>query len=584
MSIDIQKLLCCPTGLERSHTLDAQLLQEFLNAGLVIPEQLMATNKHTPLWMAWFEGNGNKKDASHVLTQVLPQIPGFSWTEIVNQTALTPKSPLDFMGQYLSEENLNSILSSLTPDQLNNLQRAPLTTAQDFGLKKMVCSKREDLCDILVNKGWDVNIQSQTGSSLLMDCTDWKQARLVLKYKPNVEVIDQSGNTILDCVRKWSIGEDFEEILKVINSHRVHVPSSAFGKSKEKLFEIIARQKVAELKKNLKSLCEIETSEPLEDSQNRSPLFLVCENLRCSRNKSAQGAYTRFFIRFLNAFIPEIKKRPDFGKDKPLHTMEKWSEFDHTMMVLLVNTTRTSSEFPSDLISDDIKTEIETWSTQRLPQLHASLDAWVKEYLNDYSVGSSYQDRLASNRNTALNFCSVLVNANRTTAQNALFEQLACLTETSETFSHLLADWIKEGSAPENKFNQRVFRSQGVGSFACLWALNNNVTQGSALEKSLVLFAFEYISTMTSRHSSSWADPQSPVLGFIETKLQACANNHPQLRDQWLNNLKQESKYKDPYLVPTDFDHRMSAALEKIVLSINLAEELQMGKVCQRKI
>lgn len=584
MSINIEKLLCRPTGLERGHTLDAQLLEQFLDAGLVAPGQLMETNKHAPLWMVWFEGNGNKKDASNVLTQVLPKIPGFSWTEKANEAALTPQSPLDLIGQYLSVENLNVILSSLTQSQLNELKRTPLTTAQDFGLKKMVRSKREDLLDLLIRNGWDVNVKSEKGHSLLMDCADWKQAQIVLKHKPNVEVIDQSGSTILDCVRKWSYGGDFEEILKEINSHRAHIPSSAFEIAKEKLFEIIARQKVAELKKNLKSLSEISTCEALEDVQNRSPLFLVCENLRASRNKSAQGAYTRFFIRFLNAFIPEVKKHPHFGKDKPLQTVENWSEFDHTMMVLLVNTTRTHSEFSSDLIAQDLKTEIETWSTQRLPQLQSSLDSWIKEYLNDYSVGSSYKDRLASNKNTSLQFCSTLVAADRTKAQNALFEQLSCLSETSQTFSHLLTDWIQEGTAPENQFNQRVFRSQGVGSFACLWALNNNVAQGSALEKALVIFAFEYISTMTSRHFSSWADPQSPVLAFIETKLQVCANHHPQLRDQWLNNLKEDNKYKDPNLVPTDFDYRMSAALEKIVLSIKLSDELQMGKVCHRKI
>lgn len=584
MSIDIQKLLCHPTGRERGHTLDAQLLQEFLNAGLVTPQQLIKGDKNTPLWVTWFDGNSNKKDASHVLTQVLPKSPTFSWTKNVNEDSLIPRSPLDIVGQYLSEENLNAILSGLTHTQLDDLKNAPLTNAQDFGLKKMVCNKRADLCDILVRNGWNVDVQNDKGISLLMDCATWEHAQIVLKYKPNVDVIDHSGNTILDCVRQWSVGGDFEKVLKEVNSHRVHLPSSAFEKSKEKLFEIIARQKVAELKKALKSLSDISASEALEDSQNRSPLFLVCENLRGSRNKGAQGAYTRFFIRFLNAFIPEIKKHAHFGKDKPLHTVENWSEFDHAMMVLLVKTTRTSSEFPTDLISDDIKTEIETWSTQRLPQLHPSLDAWVKEYLNDYSVGYAYKDRLASNRNTALNFCSALVNANRTKAQNELFEKLSCLSETSETFSHLLADWIEEGAAPKNKFDKRVFRSQGVGSFACLWALNNSIPAGSDLEKSLVIFAFEYISTMSSRHSSSWVDPQSPVLEFIETKLQACANNHQQLRDQWLSNLKEDNKYKDPYLVPTDFDHRMSAALEKIILSIKLSDELQMGKVCQRKI
>lgn len=584
MSIDIQKLLCCPTGLERSHTLDAHLLQEFLNAGLVEPKQLGEENQHTPIWVLWFEGNGNKKEASHILTQVLPKMPEFAWTKNVISAGHPPKTPLDIMGQYLSGENLSAILSGFTQDQLNQLKHAPLTTAQDFGLKKMVYSKREDLFSILVNNGWDVNVQNERGVSLLMDCDKWTQAQLVLKYKPKVEVIDQFGNTILDCVRKWSFGEDFQAILKEINLHRVHVPASDFEKSKEKLFEIIASQKVAELKKNLKSLSEISTSESLEDSQNRSPLFLVCENLRYPRNQSAQGAYTRFFVRFLNAFIPEVKKHPHFGKDKSLKTVKNWSEFDHTMMVLLLNTIRTQSECSSDLMSDDVKTEIEAWSTQRLPQLQSSLDAWIKEYLNDYFVGSSYKDVLAANRNTSLRFCSTLVQANRTKTQNVLFDHLSRLGETSQTFSHLLADWIQEGSAPENKFNQQVFRSPGVGSFACLWALNNSITPGSALEKSLVIFAFEYISSMTSRHSSSWADPQSPVLEFIETKLQECANNHPQLRDQWLNNIKQDDKYKDPYLVPTDFDQRMASALEKIVLSINLTDELQMGKICQRKI
>lgn len=590
MPINIQKLLCHPTGSKRDHTLDAQLLKEFLDTGLVTFQQLMEVYDDAPIWVQWFEGNASKKDATDILTQVLPKVAGFVWTANVSNTP-TSGSALDLIGEDLSAENLNAILSSLTDTEFDQLKHAPLTNAQNFGLKKMAYNKREDLFEILVKNGWDINVQNDQGTSLLMNCSDWKQAQIVLSHNPNVEVIDQAGTTILDCVQKWSYGEDFEKILKDVSLHRAHVPSSDFEKAKEKLFEIIARQKIADLKKNLKSLSEFPISGPLEDSHNRSPLFLMCKNLRVSRRQSAQNAYSRFFIRFLNAFIPEVKKHPHFGKDKLLKTVEGWSEFDHTMMVLLVNTTRVHSWFPRNLISEDLKSDIDQWSTQRLPQLQSSLDTWIKEYLNEYLLSSSYKDSATANRNASLIFCAILVERDRTKAQDLLFEQLSHLGETSHTFSQLLTDWIQEGSALKNSFNRTAFSSQGIGSFACLWALKNNVIQGSAIEKALVSFSFEYISTMTSRYSTSLADPNSPILEFIETKLQDCVKNYPQLLDQCLENIKEDKNNQDPYLILqephlilTEFDERLSAALEKIVLSTKVADELQSGKVCQRKM
>ena len=580
--MNVEKLLCNPTGVNRESTLHVDLLQEFLNAEIVAPTDLLKNVNHTPLWVLWLAENNDKPQATSLLIHTLSQIPGFSWAKDFENSEHDSQSPLDAVGQYLTSQQLIDILNGLSTKEISHLQSKPLTTASSFGLKKMVRAEREDLFEILLKFGWDINIQNEDKRSLLMDCARWKDAQMVLKHHPDLDVVDIRNNNILDCVRLWSHGGDFNEILKQVNAHRTHQSTNPIDKTQQKLFEIIASQKVADLKKNLKELKSLPSSVPLQDAQNRTPLLIMCENLRFQRNPIAQGAYGRFFVRFLNAFLPELKKYPHFSKDQPLSTVPGWSEYDHTMMTLIVNCNHAQGRFPCDLLSDELKKAMNDWSVARLPQLKSTLDAWTTLYLNDF-MAHTYSAENA-NVKAALNVCNFLGTNRLMPCQQLLFKNWAGLDHNSQVFHHLLDKWIEEGAANKNYSHQTVFRSYGVGSFACMWALENTIEPHSDFECSLVKFVMDQMhQSVVYIHNNKSLN--APVFAIMDSKFVECAQNHPQLCTSWIEKIKNDlNEHASSFDSPEheEIVHRIQACVEKIVLLENLPS---LGeKSCTRKM
>lgn len=580
--MNVEKLLCNPTGVNRESTLQVDLLQEFLDAGVIAPTDLLKNVNNTPVWVLWLAENNDKPQATSVLIHTFSQIQGFSWTQDFENSEHDSQSPLDAVGQYLTSEQLVDILDGLPPEGLSHIKNKPLTTAHSFGLKKMVRAEREDLFEILLKYGWDINIKNDKKRSLLMDCANWKQAQMVLKHHPDLEVVDTSNNNILDCVRVWSRDENFNEILKQVNAHRTQ-PFNSSERVQQKLFEIIASQKVANLKKSLKDLKSLQSSTPLKDAQNRTPLLIVCENLRFQRNPSAQVAYGRFFVRFLNAFVPELEKYPNFGKDQPLSTVPGWSEYDHTMMTLVVSSNHVQGRFPTDLLSNDLKKAMNNWCVDRLPQLLPTLDAWTTLYLNDF-MAHTYTTEDA-NVKAALNVCTFLGTHHLMPYQQMLFKEWSRLDQNSQVFHHLLGKWMEEGSLPHTHYShQTVFRSYGVGSFACMWGLENSIEPKSDFEQSLVKFVLDQMHQLvTYIHNNKPLN--APVFAIMETKLVECAQNHPQLCTSWIEKIKNDlNEHTSSFDSPEheEIVHRIQACVEKIVLLENLPS---LGeKTCTRKM
>lgn len=588
MSIDIKKLVCQPGGNKSSATLSAELLEGFLDIGVIQPENLLENTDGWPLWVHWIKDNQATLKATSLLMDVLPKIKGFSWAMRFDDNTSAFKAPLDVIGQYLSVEQLNHVIASLSDAEMLEVQNYPLATSRTFGLKKMVHHDRADLLDVLVSAGWSIDIQNDSGRSLLMECSSWKQAQLVLKHKPNVEVVDHANANILDCVRVWSHGHDFKEILTEVNSHRVHTPSTEFEVAEQKLFEIIASQKVAELKKGLKSLTLLPSEKMLQDSQGRSPLLVVCENMRVPRNQNAHAAYARFFIRFLNAFVPELDNHANFGKDRPLQTVSNWSEYDHTMMTLVVNSTHTHNWFPSELISQDLNKRLTSWSKNRLPQLASTLDAWVKLYLNDFMVTrrTDEKNNKQNNAYAALNLCAPLASGKLSHNHVAMFNQLARSDNKSDVFHHLLDEWIEQGnSSTPHHYENLIFKNEGIGMFACLWAVNNNVEPHSQMEKALVAFVWEYLcKAMISYTYVAQKNTDSAIFLFMDEKLIECTKNQPELGEVCLNKMNQHLENAQKYcgVEGQTMVERIRAFTEKTIL---LKEMPSTGeKSCSRKM
>ena len=588
MSIDIAKLVCNPSGSSRSATLSVELLKSFLETGIIHPKNLLEDTDGLPVWVQWLKGNTHAQEATTLLMDVLPNVKGFSWAmrftdnRVADNTAV--KSPLDVVGEFLSVEQLHTVIKSLSTEEFSEVKNYPLRKSRTFGLRKMVHHNRVDLLDALVDLGWDVNIQSENGRSLLMECGSWKQAQLVLKHNPNVDVVDNSNANILDCARLWSHGEDFKEILKVINLHRTHTPNSEFEVAAQKLFEIIASQKVAELKKNLKSLTLAPNPQILEDAQQRSPLWVVCDNLRTPRNQHAHTAYARFFIRFLNAFAPVLGSHPHFGKDRPLSTVSGWSEYDHAMMTLVLNSTHHSNGFPSDLISEDLNGCLINWSKNRLPQLSSTLNSWLKMYLKDFMVHNHTTEKDV--KVAVWNLCGNLRMDKLTHSQELMFSEVARLGEKSEIFQHVMEQWVEEGSSPD-PFNNKnaAFTKEGVGVFACVWALNNAIQPHSKMEKALVAFAWDYLCNATVFYRRDMRkNSNSPVFKLMEHKLAECTLNHPVLASIYIEKMKErlETAKLASNMEGQDVVDRIRIFTEKMILLQEIPSNVERS--CARKM
>lgn len=588
MSIDITKLVCNPSGSSRSVTLSVELLTSFLETGIIQPKNLLEETDGLPLWVRWIQGCVRAQEATTLLVDVLPHIDGFSWTMRFADNRVdhntTVKSPLDVVGEFLTVEQLHTVIQSLSSEELSEVKNYPLCKSHTFGLRKMVHHNRSDLLDTLVNLGWGVNIQNENGRSLLMESSSWKQAQLVLKHKPNVEVVDNSNANILDCARMWSHGEDFKEILKVINLHRTHTPNSGFEVAAQKLFEIIASQKVADLKKNLKLLTLAPAPQILEDAQKRSPLWVVCDNLRTPRNQHAHTAYARFFIRFLNAFAPVLDSHPHLGKARPLSTVSGWSEYDHAMMTLVVNSIHHTNWFPRDLISEDLNACVVNWSKNRLPQLSSTLNSWLKLYLKDFMVHNHADEKDA--KVAVWNLCSNLRMDKLTHGQELMFSEVARLGENSEIFQHVMEQWVEEGSSPD-PFNNKntAFKKEGAGVFACVWALNNDIQPHSKMEKALVAFAWDYLCTATVFYQREMRkNINAPVFQLMEHKLSQCTLNHPILAGRCIERMKEclETAKLASNMDGQDVVERIQIFTEKMILLQEMPSNVE--KSCIRKI
>lgn len=594
MNINIYDLLCAPTGgryNSSGETLSVSIVEQLSNAGVLQPQDFTKIHEGLPLWVWWVTGNKKPQLCVNFLYEVLPKTTGFSWVAQFENNAKSWSEPLDVMGEYLTFDQLNTIVHSLDPQQLQKLKNKPLTTSKSFGLKKMVRFKREDLLECLVSNGWDINICNDAGQSLLMNCGSWDEAQSVLKYKPNVEVVDNKHNNILDCVRKWSGETPFKDILNEVNKHRLQNMSSNthFEKLKGDLFAVVASQKVADLNKVLKGFKSLESVGVLEDELGRSPVSIVLDGITPFHRKSASNRF-RFCIRFLNYFAPEMNNNSYFGKDRPLKSLSGWSEYDHMMMVLLVNRAENYYSSTSELMSTELKDLLKQWCVARLPQLKNSVVAWSDLYLKDLLLSGKRKESPHALSLALNHLCASLTTIHGNPDIKDALKEFTQVFENPQSSSAILNFFdIANIEVSSKTFSQRNFQHKDpLGTLACVYGVNNTVIN-SDLEDMIVMFCLEKLHEVCDSYHHGFESFHSPIQQFMEEKLSDCLDKHPHIRNAWLQSLPQD--YKET------LERRMEEVTNSCVISESLysfidkqiilsqtATIAKTGKICQRKM
>lgn len=539
--ITAQQLICDPLGeglKQNPRSLSLDLLQQFIEMKIVAPSDLTTPMGDAPLWYRWYKRNLQQDRSAQFLYEMLPTLPDFSWADVFGEKRLN--SPLEALGKHLRADQVEKVLKGLSSSELTQMQELSYDNPLAFGCTKAVLWENPQLLEVLIQKGWDINRPNAKGKTLIMQCAKWKDAQMLLAHNPNLDVVAADKSTILDCARQWSSdNSEFNAIVKVLQSHQAP-PTNEFEKSSNSVFAVLASQRASDLKKHLKKFDEIsiQPNETLKDNQGRSPLKVLIDTF-ASTKQSRNPEFRRFFVRFLNAFIPYAENKPWCNTQTP-HTLAHWTERDHVLMLTCVSAADKSS-FPTSLVAPPLAKEIYSWLDNRLPQLENTLAQWFEAHLITCWNNTSDRDSETLNKAwgdffrkgshyTPAEYTHKLIEKMLTTPEgsplfNLMFESLFARPNTWEGYRN--AQTQTPGHWRAHSYPASITET------ALRWACNNPSVNNAATKRALACCALDEINSMYGYNSSDFKEDEDFAV-FVQTTLTTWLNEFPDLRGQWL--------------------------------------------------